>query len=121
MVAKGVLFIVLVCAAPIMGGWLRIRTWREQFSTYETGGIWSRMFGENALHGYDSGFPVLVTIAGLGLAVLSLPIGLESTGYAGVEDAAVTQVLRRTCQVFLLLGSLTSWSPTSPRSTGTAS
>jgi hypothetical protein len=106
----GLFMIGVCCVTPVLGAWFWIRTWRDQYSIYENGGIFSRIFGENARNGFDAGFPAFVTIAGLGLAMLSVPIGLDSMGVSGVVDSPLTAVLGRTCQVLLVLGLVTSWS-----------
>src|SRR6476660_9171221 len=108
-VLEGLPVIVGLCLLPCLGGWIWLRTWRDGLSPYETGGPFSRLYGDYARYGYDAGFPVFMTLVGCGLAVISVPVGLESTGHPVAADSTLADVSGRTCQALTLLGLALSW------------
>jgi hypothetical protein len=51
-----------------------------------------------------------MTLVGCGLAVISVPVGLESMGHPVAADSTLADVSGRTCQALTLLGLALSWS-----------
>lgn len=107
-----VLMLISFWALPAGGIWALRGTWRDQMSTFERGGMFTQWLGESARNGYDAGFPVMLTVAGSGLAALSVPAALESFGHPNVINTSPGQLVLHVAITLMLIGLALGWSLT---------
>lgn len=102
----GVLSVAFLTLFPVVGVWFLIRSWRDGFSVYDSGGIFTFILGKNARQGFDAGFPIGFTIWGLGLALIGLLACPELMGISWMWPDPVSALLGRLAQVLFFGGAL---------------
>jgi hypothetical protein len=100
----GLAVILIMLCLPVLGVWAWVRQWKRGISLYDGAGPFAAPFGENARYGFDAGLPVLLTIPGVGLAIVGVLAAPELMGSSWRWPHAMSGVIVPICSALMFGG-----------------